>query len=276
MRNGKVKLVCAGVVAGLWLAGVAEGSAVGISYVAQNRSVSASSSATGLIRGGTSDAPVTENQDQSQQANGFGGFAGSVSASTNLGPQSAQASASATQNSTLGPTSFSASGAVRADSFSEFNGPVQGSASTVFHITFDVAQTETYAFSASLNSSSDFEIPTSDSVKIELTNSSGSNLFAPITSINLSNFQVNGLLAPGTYVLALDIAATSADQSDNFVNYNVSLVDGPVNGVTNLPTAPSPVPLPSALTDSLAMLAGLGIVGLAKNRIARWVRGSIM
>lgn len=276
MRNGKVKFVCVGVVAGLWLAGVAEGSAVGISYVAQDRSVSASSIATGLTQGGTGNAPVTDSQNQSQQANGFGGFSGNASVVSDLGSQNAEASGSATQNSTLGATSFSASGAVRGDSFVALGGPAIGAGSTVFHITFDVAQSETYSFAASLNGSNDFEIPTSDSVNIKLTNGSGGNLFAPITSVNLANFQASGVLAPGTYMLALDISATSTDQSDNFVNYNISLQDGALNGPTNEPTAPSAVPLPSAFTDSLVMLGGLGIAGLAKRRMGRWVRVSMM
>lgn len=277
MRIGKAKLVCVGAAAGMWLAGVAEGSAVGIEYVTQDRSVSASSSATGFARAGTDGTPVTDLDNHSQQASGFGEFSGSTAASSNVGPQSAEASGSASQDSTLGTNGFNASGAVRADSFVAIGGPAVGSASTEFHITFDVTSAEKYSFTASLNSSNDFAPPDSDSAKIELTDSSGTDLFSPITATTISNFQAGGTLTPGLYSLLMDISATSSDQSDNFVNYNFALTESAASSLAGAegPVA-SPVPLPSALTNSLAMLGGLGLLALIRRRLAGWARRSMI
>jgi hypothetical protein len=271
MRVGKVKSACVAVAAGLWLAGVAEGSQ--ISYVVQNRSVSASSSASGFARGGTEGTPVTDKDSHSQQASGFGAFGGTASASSDLGPQSASASASASQNSTLGPSGFAASGSVMADSFVNVGGPASASAASVFHITFDVTQTENYSFTASLNSSKDFEITSSDQVNIRLT-SGGSNAFSPITAISLSDFKLNGVLNPGEYVFALDTSAASADQSNNFVNYSVALSTSDPN-ISAGPVS-NAVPLPSSATESLIMLGGLGVVAVIKRRTMSGIEKSLI
>src|SRR5277367_547942 len=90
-------LVVLGGMAALAMGAEARGSAVPFSYTAQDRSVSASSSATGFARGGTSSAPVTHQQSESLQANGFGDFNGSAAVDSSIGPQSAGASASAVQ-----------------------------------------------------------------------------------------------------------------------------------------------------------------------------------
>ena len=160
---------------------------------------------------------------------------------------------------------------MRADSFINTGGPASGSASSVFHVTFDVAQAESYKFTASLNSSNDFAIPTSDQVNIQLTNG-GSNIFAPITAISVSGLELKGTLNPGTYVFAMDVSAASTDQSDNFVNYSVALADG------NVAAGPvsNAVPLPSALTESLVMLGGLGIATMVRRRTPAWARASMV
>jgi hypothetical protein len=269
MRVGKVKLMCVAGAAGLWLGGVAEGSQVAITYELQNRSVSATSSVMGFARGGTEGTPVTDKDNHSQEAGDFDVFGGTATATSDLGPQSASANASASQNSTLGAGGFSASGTVMADSFLNVGGPASASAASVFHVTFDVSQAENYTFTASLNSSKDFEITNSDQVDIKLTDSGGNNGFSPITVISLSDFKLNGTLNPGTYVFSLDTSAASADQSNNFVNYNIalsadaqSIEAGPVSNA---------VPLPSAATASLTMLGGLGVVAMIKRRAAKWV-----
>jgi hypothetical protein len=274
MRIGKASWTCAAAM-GLWAGSSALASQAPISYVTQDRSVSATSSATGVARGGTGAAPITDNQNQSQQAGGFGTFAGAASVESNLGPDNAIATASAMQNSSLGGTGFSASGAVRADSFWDVGGPASGSSSSTFHITFNVAQAEAYTLSASLNSSLDFASIGADTVKISLTDSGGNNLFSPITSINAPSVQIQGILDPGLYSFALDAATFSNDQSDNFVNYSVTLDDGPItSNIVNL--NPSAVPLPAAWMDSLVMLATLAAIGIVKRRVPKLVRASVI
>ena len=273
MRIGKAKWACAA--AALWAGSSALASQAPISYVTQDRSVSATSSATGVARGGTGTAPITDNQNQSQQAGGFGTFGGAASVESNLGPDNAISSASATQNSSLGGTGFSASGAVRADSFWDVGGPAGGSSSSTFHITFNVAQAESYTLNASLNSSLDFASVGADTVKISLMDSGGKNVFSPITSINAPSVQIQGILDPGSYSFALDAATFSNDQSNNFVNYSVTLEDGPItSNILNL--NPSAVPLPSAWMDSMVMLGALGVLGIAKRGIPKLVRASMI
>jgi hypothetical protein len=274
MRVGKVKLMCVAGAAGLWLGGVAEGSQVAISYELQNRSVSATSSATGFARGGTEGTPVTDKDNHSQQSSGFGAFGGAVSATSDLGPQSANADASASQSSTLGTSGFNASGTVQADSFINTGGPASASAASVFHITFDVTQAESYTFTASLNSSKDFEITNSDQVDIKLTDGGGNNVFSPITAISLSDFKLNGTLNPGTYAFSLDASAASADQSNNFVNYNIAMSAG-APSVEAGPVS-NAVPLPPAATNSLVMLGGLGLAVIVKRRFASWIEKTMI
>src|ERR1700689_4761231 len=140
MRSRKLGwIVVAGGVA-LGCISTAYGSAVPIAYETQDRSVSANSMASGLTRGGTNTTPTTDTQSQSQQANGFGVFGGNASVTPTLGPDSALATASASQQSSLNVNEIDASGAVRADSALGLGvGPASSSATTVFHITFDVA-----------------------------------------------------------------------------------------------------------------------------------------
>ena len=61
----------------------AYGTSVPIAYEAQDRSVSANSTATGFFRGGTDTTPMTDTQSQSQQANGMGIFASSSTGDLN-------------------------------------------------------------------------------------------------------------------------------------------------------------------------------------------------
>jgi hypothetical protein len=149
----------------------------------------------------------------------------------------------------------------------------------VFHITFDVAQSEAYAFTANLNGSNDPAVPGNSSASIHLTDALGDNVFAPITTVNLINFQTQGTLAAGMYKLTLDAQATSNDQSANFVNYSVALAagDNPVsllNGVANPVSTPA-VPLPAAAPITLLMLASMGLAGYVRSRFRARVRHSM-
>jgi len=236
--------------------------------------------ASGLTRGGTNTTPKTDTQSQSQQANGFGVFDGNASVTSTLGPDSALATASASQQSSLNVNEIDASGSVRADSALGLGvGPASSSATTVFHITFDVAQSEAYAFTANLNGSNDPAVPGNSSASIHLTDALGDNVFAPITTVNLINFQTQGTLAAGVYKLTLDAQATSNDQSANFVNYSVALAagDNPVsllNGVANPVSTPA-VPLPAAAPITLLMLASMGLAGYVRSRFRARVRHSM-
>jgi hypothetical protein len=240
-----------------------------MTYDTQVRSVSVNSMATGFTRGGTNTAPTTDTQNQSQQANGFGIFGGNTSVTSALGPGSAMATAMASQQSTLGLNELSASGSVRADSSLGLGtGPSNSSAATSFHVTFEVSQAESYAFTANLNSSNDPAIPGNTSAGIQLTDNAGNNLFAPISTVNLVDFQTQGTLAAGVYNLTFDAQAVSNDESANFVNYSLSLSAG--DGLTQLDgvaTGPVAVPLPAAAPMTALMLAGLGLAGYLRSRL---------
>ncbi|MGD0540264.1 MAG: hypothetical protein ABSB33_01975 [Tepidisphaeraceae bacterium] len=271
------------VVGGLTLGCIssAYGTSVPIAYEAQDRSVSANSTASGFFRGGTDTTPMTDTQSQSQQANGMGGFAGNAAVTSTLGPGSPLATASAVQQSSLNVNEIDAAGSVRANSNLGLSiGPANSSATTAFHITFDVAQAQAYAFSANLNGSNDPAVPGNTSASIQLTDASGNNLFAPITTVNLVNFQTQGTLAAGVYNLTLDAQATSNDQSDNFVNYSLSLATGDnpltlLNGVANPISVAPAVPLPPAAPITLLMLAGMGLAGYLQCRARERLRHSI-
>jgi hypothetical protein len=257
------------------------GSTVPITYETQSRSVSANSSATGFSRAGTSLAPMTDQQSQSQMANGLGDFNGNVGVTSTLGPGNTMATGSAVQQSSLTASAFSATGAVRADStLGTGAGPANSSASTVFHVTFDVQQAESYAFSANLNGSLDPVAPGNTSASIQLMDAAGDNLFAPISTVNLLNFQSQGTLAAGVYSLILDAQATSDDQNSNFVNYSVALSAGGDPTLLGAEVAQNPgtasVPLPPAASATLLMLAGLGVVSYVRRRYSGWVRFSLM
>ncbi|MGD0387541.1 MAG: hypothetical protein ABSC42_01190 [Tepidisphaeraceae bacterium] len=262
MRSGKANFtLTAGGLALAVAAGAAEGSAVPISYVVQSRSVSASASATGFTRGGTSLSPTTSQQSQSQEAGGFGNFAGDVGASSTLGPQSAQADAVAVQNSSLGGTGFSASGFVQTDSFLGTSGPANASGSSLFDVTFNVSQEEGYTFIANLTGTAG-----ATAASIRLTDVSGNDVFAPITTVNLKGFESQGVLRAGTYSLAMDTTATSIGDSGNSVNYSISLADGAVGASSN--AVATAVPLPPAWLDTAVMLGGLGLISLARRRVS--------
>ena len=264
-RGSASSIVLVGMAA-LVMGAEARGSAVPISYTAQDRSVSASSSTTGFARGGTSSAPVSHQQSESQQANGFGEFNGNVAAASSIGPQSAGASAAAMQQSTLGNTGFSASGSVMADSVLGTGGPANSIGSSVFQITFDVSQVESYVFTANL-SAADLDAATAS---ISLTRTkSGRNIFTPITSVSLSDYTIDGILAPGHYSFKLDTQVTSEDAKDDSINYSISLADGPVTSAVEGITqgCPSAVPLPSSGLTASVMLCAAGMVGLLRRRI---------
>ncbi|MGD0769805.1 MAG: hypothetical protein ABSB42_16600 [Tepidisphaeraceae bacterium] len=262
MRSGKANLkLTAGGLALAVAAGAAEGSAVPISYVVQSRSVSASASATGFTRGGTSLSPTTSQQTLSQQSGGFGDFAGNVGASSTLGPQSAQATAAAVQNSSLGGTGFSASGFVQTESFLGTSGPASASGNSVFDVTFNVSQEQGYTFIANLSGTAG-----ATAASIRLTDVSGNNVFAPITTVNLKGFQTQGILQAGTYSLALDATASSIGDGGNSVSYSISLADGAVGTPSDGIATSTAVPLPPAWLDTVAMLGGLGLISLARRR----------
>jgi hypothetical protein len=256
------------------------GTSVPITYETQARSVSTNSTATGFTRGGTNTTPTTDTQNQTQQANGFGIFSGNASVTSALGPDSAMATASGSQQSSLNVNEIDASGAVRADSNLGLGiGPSNASASTSFHVTFNVAQSEAYAFSANLNGSNDPAVPGNTSASIRLTDNAGNDLFSPISTVNLVNFQTQGTLAAGVYSLVFDAQATSNDESANFVNYSFSLAAGDnpltlLNGVAD-PTGPVAVPLPAAAPVTLLMLASLGVAGHLRSRSKQRVRRSV-
>jgi hypothetical protein len=256
------------------------GASVPIAYQTQSRSVSANSTATGFARGGTNTTPTTDTQNQSQQANGFGIFSGNASVTSAMGPGSPMATASGSQQSSLNINEIDASGAVRADSSLGLGaGPSNSSSATSFHITFNVAQAEGFAFTTNLNGSNDPAIPGNTSASIQLTDSLGNNVFAPISTVNLINFQTQGTLAAGLYNLTFDAQATSNDESNNFVNYSFALAagDNPLQllGATAIPTGPVAVPLPAAAPMTLSVLAGLGFAGYLRSRARRHVNRSI-
>ncbi|MGD0463456.1 MAG: hypothetical protein ABSB74_13310 [Tepidisphaeraceae bacterium] len=259
----------------------AYGSSVPITYETQDRSVSANSTASGFSRGGTNTAPITDQQSQSQQANGMGVFNGNAGVTSTLGPGSPLATASAVQQSSLNVNQIDAGGYVRADSnLGTGIGPAISSATTALHITFDAAQSQAYAFTANLNGSTDLALPGNTSAAIQLTDASGNNLFAPITTVNLVNFQTQGTLAAGVYKLTLDAQAISNDQSANFVNYSLSLTtsgNSPTlsNGVGNPPSTARAVPLPPAAPITLLMLASMGIAGYLRSRFRQRAGHSI-
>jgi hypothetical protein len=247
---------------------MARGNAVAISYVTQTRSVSASSSATGVARGGTDTTPTTNNQSQSQQAGGFGDFNGGAMASSAIGPLSASASASASQVSSLTPTGFNASGSVRANTSFGDDGPATGTAITAFHISFDVQQAEAFTFTTTLNSSGDLASPGNTTTSIHFTDNSGNNVIAPIETVNLNAFQTTGTVGPGVYSVTLDAEALSNDESSNFINYDLGLsVPGSVQ-VTGGPVVGAVAPLPSAAKSAVLMLLGLAAMGWLKRRSA--------
>ncbi|HEX4054180.1 MAG TPA: hypothetical protein VHX86_07940 [Tepidisphaeraceae bacterium] len=272
MRCRTLVMVVAAVGLGLGCAASVYGDP--ITYETQARSVSASSSTTGFARGGTAESPTTLQQNQSQQANGFGDFDGSASATSAFGPNSPMSTASSQQQSSLNANGFSASGSVTANSsLATQVGPASSSASTAFHITFDVSQPESYTFNVNLNSSVDPAVPGNTSASIRFTNAQGDNVFAPLTTVNLPAVQIQGTLAAGVYSLAMDAQAASNDQSTNFVNYNFSLLDGSgsptlLDGNSGAPA----VPLPPAASATLAMLASLAAIGYVRRRYRGWVR----
>jgi hypothetical protein len=246
-----------------------------ITYETQTRVVSVKSLAEGFARGGTSMSPTTEHQSQSQSAGSFGDFNGDVSVTSTFGPGSPMATSSAQQTSSLGSTGFSASGRVSANSsLATELGPANSSGSTSFHITFDVAQAVSYTFSANLNSSVDPAAPGNTDAIIRLTGAHGVNVFTPITTVNLVDFQSQGTLAAGRYTLAMNASATSNDETDEFVNYSFSLADGPVV-LQNGPSL-APVPLPAAAPMTVTTLTVLAIGGLVRRRYRGWVRTTML
>jgi hypothetical protein len=275
MSLGKASSIALAVTSVLVI-GEAQGSTALVSYVSQNRSVSANASATGVARGGTSSMPITDQQNESQQATGLGVFSGMAAASSAIGLQSATSSAS--QTSTLGDNGFSASGSVIADSVLGAGGPANSSASSVFDVTFTVSQTELFNFAASLDSPGDPGNPTAGLANITLTKKGGKNIFAPITSVNVSDMEISGTFKPGTYSLAMDVMASSGDENKDFVNYDISLTDSVILNNTGATqgsgdtgaTGPSPVPLPSSGVMSLAMLAALGAADWLRRQWRAW------
>jgi len=248
----------------------ARGSAVPISYTAQDRSVSANSFVTGFARGGTSSVPVTDPQSKSQLANGFSDFNGNVAVESSIGPQSAGASASAIQQSTLGSTGFSASGSVMANSVLGTGGPENSTGNSVFQITFDVSQAESFVFSANLIAMTNSANAASTS--ISLTNAkTGESIINPFSAVSLSDYTVDGTLVPGTYSFSLDTQATSEAGNDDSVNYSVSLTDGPVaaSAAEEIGQIPSAVPLPSSGLTAFVMLCAAGAAGLVRRRRMR-------
>lgn len=272
MRRGKIgsgkinSLVLAGMLGVGW-AGRAGAAAVAITYGPEDRSVSASSSATGFARGGTSSTATTNNQDQSQQTSAVGDFNGNVAAASIIGSQSAQATGSASQTSSLGASGFSASGEVIADSSFGLDGPAHSTGKSVFDITFNVPQAESYVFTASLDGTTDPTVPGATSASIALMDGSGKDIFAPISVVSVSGLTFQGTLNPGAYSMAMDVNASSKDEARNFVNYDIALTGEPIQ-ISNGTAAP----LPSSGIMALAMLSGLGLAGFLRRRIPGWVR----
>jgi hypothetical protein len=272
-RRSASLIVLAGMAA-LAIGAEARGSAVPFSYSAQDRSVSANSSTTGFARGGTSSAPLTNRQSESQQANGYGDFSGNVAADSSIGPQSAGASASAMQQSTLGGTGFSASGSVVADSVLGTGGPANSTGSSVFQITFDVSQAESYVLTANLGAMINPAEPDAATASITLTSTeTGNNIIAPITA--LSDHTIDGILKAGTYSFKLDTQVASEGENYDSINYSISLTDGPVvasaaDGINQV--GPSAVPLPSSGLTALVMLCAWGLAGWLR----RLIRASML
>jgi len=265
--------------AGLFAAATARGSQVSISYLTQDRSVSASSSATGFARGGTSSAPVTDVQNEAQHAANKGDFTGDATANSTIGPQGADASATAAQQSSLTSAGFSDSGSVTSDTVFGTGGPANSSSSSVFQITFKVSQAESYTLTVNLGASTDPAEPGATVSTISLANKAGKNVFTPITSVKLSDYTVQGTLKAGTYSFVMDASTISNDANFNSVDYSVSLADGPVLSSVNNVAAPvgtSAVPLPSSGVTALAMLAALGAGGAMRRRLPRWIRLSMV
>jgi hypothetical protein len=238
--------------------------------------VSASSSATGFPRGGTNATPVTDQQNHSQQANGFGDFSGSAAADSTIGPQSASATASASQTSSLAASGFSASGSIVADTVFGLDGPASATTASLFQISFSVAQAETFTFTADLTGANDLAEPGATSALIQLTDASGNNLFSPISSVNVSNDSFSGTLDAGTYSFDLSVKAASDDESKNFVNYNVALTDGAQDPSGTGVTSGTAVPLPSSGVMALVMLSGLAVIETARRRLPAWIRVSMI
>jgi hypothetical protein len=271
MRYRKLGAMVAG---GLTLAWAASASADAITYLTQSRSVTASTSVEGFARGGTSTSPTTDTQNQTQTADGFATFNGNASVSSALGADAPMATGSASQMSMLGSTGFTAEGTVAANSsLAEQIGPGTGSGSTSFHITFNVAQAMSYTFSATLNSSVAPAFPGNTSASLSMTGPGGVNVFAPITTVNITGFTSKGTLAAGQYTVMMDANATSNDESSEFVNYDFSLADGAP--ITQLDGTASAVPLPVAAPVALVMLGGLGVGGFVQRRYRGWVRDSL-
>ena len=259
MRCGKVRVfVSAGFLA-LGCAAVAHGSAVPISYALQSRSVSATAATSGAPRGGTSSVPSASQQSNSQQAGGFGTFSGNVSAIAGLGAESAQSSASAVQNSSLAATGFADSGFVESNSVLGTGQFASASSSSVFNVTFNVSQTEGYTFTANVSGAG------GALASIRLTSSSGANLFAPISTIKLSNFEAEGVLHPGTYSVMVDASAATMGTEGGMLNFSAALADGPVVAASS--AVASAVPVPAAWMSSSVMLAVLGLIAGARRRI---------
>jgi hypothetical protein len=259
------------------LAAAANAAVVPITYQSQDRSVSVTSSATGFPRGGTSTTPQTDNQNQSQQAPDLNNFNGNAAVSSTEGLQTASATAS--QQSTLGPNGFAATGSVLADSNLGGGQPASATSASLFQISFNVNQAESYTLNASLSSDGDPADPAANQASIALTNAAGQDPFAPITSVKAGNVQIQGTLAPGAYEFTLSAQAMSNDANQNFVNYGVSLADGPApisgigsnSGPGGINQGPAPVPLPSSGMISLTMLAALAAADWLRRKRRAWL-----
>jgi hypothetical protein len=255
-------------------AAAAKADLVGFDYLSQDRSVSANSSATGYARGGTSSAPVTDNQGETQTAGNMGDFTGTTAANSTLGPQGASAAASAVQNSSLTTTGFTDSGAISSDTAFGTGGPANSSSSSVFQVSFKVAHAESFTLTANLGASTDPAEANATLSTISLTNKAGKSVFTPITSVKLSDYVLTGALKPGTYDFIMDASTISNDANFNMINYSVSLDDGPVTG-SDTPAAGSAVPLPSSALTALTMLTALAGAGLIRRRLPGWIKTSM-
>jgi hypothetical protein len=246
--------------------------AVPFSYTAQDRSVSATSSATGYPATASNPGPITDSDGETQTANGYAQFSGNAAAQSNIGAGNAFADGSASQQSSLTSTGFSASGSVTADTVFGIGGPANSTAGSIFNITFDVSQAESYVFSANLFATTDPGEADATMASIALTHAkTGKNVITPISAVNLSNFSTTGTLKAGLYDYTLDIQAASNDANLDSINYDISLIDGPVQSAGGIaPTAGgggSAVPLPSSGLTALAMLSALALAGLARRYV---------
>jgi hypothetical protein len=260
-------IVLAGI--GVAFGSKASGAAVPISYSEQDRSVSAVATDTGSARGGTISIPETVEHNDSQTAPNFSAFGGGVAAEATLGPQSAGSEAQAVQESSLSSTGFSDSGEVVTGSVVGGNGRAGALASSVFQITFNVAQAIGYTFDASVIGASNPALMGTTEASITLTTKAGKNVFAPVTSVKLSDFVEKGTLEPGTYTFSFDTEAATGVESQDSVTYSVSLLDGPVPAAVSVISSSS-IPLPSSGLAATVMLSGLGIAGFVRRRRAVW------